>query len=620
MCGANARPIHLVLDEERNTGEWRAQIHLSSLGPRAVECHRDNSVELPVAGLDPSNGRIDNLYGRHLAAVNKIGARHGVQQLEVIHARSVAVTPCRWFVRSALQLPCRLVQSHRVGGRWRLSVARMSGFLSYTARIRQLADSHPERTALVVIPVDGEEFRVSWRELIERATTIAHGLADAGVTSASGVVVGLPNGVDHVTACLAAWQLGACVLPLNAHAAAPERDRQLELMAPTAVLADWPDVKGALLPSDLLRTGSIRPVALPDHTPDPGKAIGTGGSTGRPKLIVQPGAYGYDPGMVDLFAGFGFREGSVQLLPGPLYHNFGFDWCYQGLLWDHTIVLLERFDAERAVAAIERHGVQFVGIVPTMMRRIAQLPDIASRDLSSLEAILHSAAACPPQVKEAWIELIGGEKVLEGYGASEGFGNTIIGGDEWLTHRGSVGRPWSSELRILDDEGRELPAGEIGEVFMRRTGQPPNYVGAAPPRMTSDGFGSVGDLGHVDDDGYLYLADRRADLIITGGVNVYPAEVEAVLVEHPCVSDVAVIGLPDEEWGARVHAVVQLHPGSPDPSHEDFTQFCRARLTAYKAPKSYEFVAMLPRDDGGKLRRNALVAQRLEPSFPEGVS
>lgn len=482
--------------------------------------------------------------------------------------------------------------------------------MPYAARVRQIAREIPDQLALVVVPVHGDEQTLTWSELLRRSEHRAKAMATCGVSSGSVVVVALPSGTEHVVTSVATWLLGACVLPLNASAPPPERDGHLELAEATLVVADWPDVPVAVTPTALDR----RPAggSLPtDPMPEPGKMIGTGGSTGRPKLITDAGGWGYSPDLLRLLAGFGWRTGLTHLVPGPLYHSFGFDWCYYGLLSQHTVVLLERFDAERAVSTIERHRVQYVGLVPTMMLRIAQLPGIGDRDLSSLDVVMHTAAACPPWVKRAWIDLVGGKTVIEGYGASEGYGNTVIDGDEWLTRPGSVGRPFSSELRILDETGSQVPPGVVGEVFMRRSGHSASYVGALPPATTGDGFTSVGDLGWVDEAGYLYLADRRVDLVITGGANVYPAEVEAVLTEHPSVRDVAVIGLPDDEWGQRVHAIIALSAEGAGPTVEDLTAHCRARLATYKAPKSYEFVDRLPRDDGGKLRRSALVSERV---------
>jgi bile acid-coenzyme A ligase len=247
------------------------------------------------------------------------------------------------------------------------------------------------------------------------------------------------------------------------------------------------------------------------------------------------------------------------------------------------------------------------------MQRIAALPDLGARDFSSVEAVASTGAPCPPWLKRTWIGLVGARQVTEIFGATEFLGFTIIRGDEWLEHPGSVGLPFGTELRILDEAGCEVPPGEVGEIFMRR--QPPvaetyRYLGAAPVTTTPDGFSSVGDLGWVDKLGYLFLADRRTDLIITGGANVYPAEVEAALTEHPDVADVVVIGVPDHEWGKRVHAVVQPRLGLIPPTPAALDRHCRERLVAYKAPKTYEFVTDFPRNDAGKIQRSALATAR----------
>jgi bile acid-coenzyme A ligase len=200
------------------------------------------------------------------------------------------------------------------------------------------------------------------------------------------------------------------------------------------------------------------------------------------------------------------------------------------------------------------------------------------------------------------------------YGSTENAGLSRIRGDEWLTHPGSVGRPFNSEFRILDEAGRELPPGEVGEIYGRSTASPgPTfaYVGA-PARSTADGFASVGDLGWLDAEGYLYIADRRSDMLITGGANVFPAEVEAALLEHPGVADAAVIGLPDPEWGQRVHALWQARDPERPPAVEALREHCRARLSAYKVPKSFECVTALPRSEAGKLSRPALVEARTQ--------
>jgi bile acid-coenzyme A ligase len=295
-----------------------------------------------------------------------------------------------------------------------------------------------------------------------------------------------------------------------------------------------------------------------------------------------------------------------------MYHNIPFGWTYLGLFEGQKVIVMERFDAEQVIDLVERHRVEYMIIVPTMMRRIAAVPGVERRDWSSIGAFMHSGAPCPAPVKRAWIDLVGAEKVFEGFGAAEGNGIAMIRGDEWLEHPGSVGRPFRSRIRIVGDDGSELGPGEVGEIFMgtETPAHTYSYVGAPPAKTTEDGLVSVGDLGWVDEDGYVYLADRRTDLIITGGANVYPAEVEHALIEHPAVSDAAVVGIPDEDWGKRVHAIVQPHDQVCPPSEDELTAHCRTRLAPYKCPKTYEFVDRLLHDEAGKMRRSQLAAER----------
>jgi bile acid-coenzyme A ligase len=346
---------------------------------------------------------------------------------------------------------------------------------------------------------------------------------------------------------------------------------------------------------------------------DPGKAIASGGSTGRPKIIISPGPWARVPGAPTPSLGqLGFGMRHTQLVTAPLYHNAPFVTSYHGLFDDNTLVLLERFDAQLVVDLIERHHVDSMYLPPILMQRIAALPGLRARAFSSVKTVASMGAPCPPWLKRFWIDLVGARRVAELYGATEAVGTAVIRGDEWLKHPGSVGRP-SADVRIVDHSGHELPPGEVGEIFMRR--RPPvratyRYLGAAPASTTPDGFVSVGDLGWVDQDGYLFIADRRIDLIITGGANVYPAEVEAALSEHPAVADVVAIGVPDAEWGTRVHAVVQACDVEHPPTLLELDTYCRERLASYKAPKTYEFVSNFPRDDTGKVQRSALAAAR----------
>jgi bile acid-coenzyme A ligase len=492
--------------------------------------------------------------------------------------------------------------------------------ISYGRRLSMLAAEHPDKPALIFSPVEGAERIVTWGELDRASNRAARLFADRGVDDRSLVVVGLPNGPEHYVATFAAWKLGALVLPLKATLPGRERDQILETGAPALVVADWEGIAFPLLTvADLRRADEYSNAPLPDVVPHPGKSIGSGGSTGRSKIIVDPKPLARVPLGPGEVGNAGLRNGQVQLIAGPLYHNSPFSWGHFGLFEDHTLVLMERFDAARALDLIERHRVNFAFLAPTMMKRMIEVPGVHARDLSSIEAIFQTAAPCPPWLKRAWIALIGGEKLHEGFGSTEAIGHTNIRGDEWLRHPGSVGRPPADcELRILDEDFREVPQGEVGEIFFRLRDPEPTYyyIGSPPVKTSPDGFKSVGDMGWVDEDSYLYLADRRVDLIISGGANVYPAEVEAALTEHPGVSDVAVIGLPDADMGKTVHAVVQPRDPANPPAVADLDVHCRKRLASYKVPRSYEFVDGLPRDDTGKIRRSAMAAERADGAWP----
>ncbi len=473
-----------------------------------------------------------------------------------------------------------------------------------------LAREHPETPAIIFIPQQGPERTLSWQELDRRSNQLARLLQAQGVDDTSLVVVGLPNCPEHFICSYAAWKLGALVLPVRYNLPARERDQILDVGNPAVVIADWDGIAFPLLTfSEIEHSAVYSDACLPDITAHPGKSIGSGGSTGRPKIIVDPRPWAMVPGDVSRRADVGMRTGQVQIIAGPLYHNSPFSWSHMGLFEDHRLVLLERFNAETVVDAIEQHRVNFGFLSPTMMQRIIAPPGIRERDFSSVEGFFHTAAPCPPWLKRQWIELIGPEKLYEGFGATEAVGSCRIRGDEWLEHPGSVGRPVNCDMKILDEDGNQVATGEVGEIFMRPWSEHPTYeyIGSPRAKSTPDGFTSVGDLGWVDEEGYLFLADRRTDLIITGGANVYPAEVEAALSEHPAIDDVAVIGVSDEEWGKRVHALVQT--GQPVTVTE-LDDFVRERIASYKIPKTYEFVDRLPRDDTGKIRRSSLVEER----------
>jgi bile acid-coenzyme A ligase len=497
--------------------------------------------------------------------------------------------------------------------------------VSYSARVASLAAAHPSDAALVVAPENGPEFTLDWRSLDTRATVWANNLAARGVDKSWAVVIALPNGAEHVFASMAAWRLGALVVAISSKAPPPERVQLLEAVAmsgrPIALIAAAPAATEGLgisiHPEDLGTPWNMDPLA--DVVAHPGRTVATGGTTGRPKIVVDPNPWVY-VGEIAMSRAVGYVPGDTALVCGPLYHGAPATLLHFALLNDSKVVLMERFEAARAVRLIREHRIRFVFFVPTQMKRVIELPDLSREDFDSVRTLYHTAAFCPPALKRRWMEFLGAERVVELYGANDGLGITVIRGQEWLDHPGSVGRPLGCEVRIADDQGAPLENGAIGLVYLRPAAPPGavpvasssiyTFLGAKRHASIMDGFETVGDLGYIDDDGYLYIVDRRVDMIVTGGANVYPAEVEGVLAEHPAVQDVAVIGLPDEEWGRRVHAIIQLKAEADSSVRESLDALSRARLASYKVPKSYEFVAELARNEAGKLQRQKMVQAR----------
>ena len=310
------------------------------------------------------------------------------------------------------------------------------------------------------------------------------------------------------------------------------------------------------------------------------------------------------------------EPGSTLLNPGPLYHNAPFILSHYALFGGGTLIGMQKFDAAETLRLIETHHVNWVNFVPTMMGRIWSLPPAArnAADLSSLGTVFHMAAPMPAWLKEAWIAWLGPERIYELYGGTERQGRTVISGLEWLAHPGSVGRPDDSAVRILDETGADVPVGEFGEVFFLPpdgAGSSYHYIGAEP-RQVAGGWESLGDMGRLDADGYLYLGDRRTDMILRGGANIYPAEVEAALVAHPDIASAVVLGLPDADLGQRLHAIIELDPAlDPDKVVAGLPTFLEDRLSRFKHPESYEIAHESHRDDAGKVRRTMLRTERL---------
>jgi bile acid-coenzyme A ligase len=479
--------------------------------------------------------------------------------------------------------------------------------LSMAAAIRTRAAADPDRPAIT-----HEGATITRAELDARSNALARAFAERGVGQDDLVTIALPNGIEHYLAAVACWKLGATPQPVSAKLPFVEREAIVELADPRLVVGVEPGTHGerVCLPAGFEPPAGTDDGPLPDAVATAWKAPTSGGSTGRPKIIVAGQPSTIDP---EALTTFGQTPGGVQLVPGPLYHNAPFAFSTRALCSGCHLVVMSRFDAQAALDLIAEHRVDWTLLVPTMMQRIWRLGDDAraAADLSSLNGILHLAAPCPAWLKEAWIDWLGAERVWELYAGTEAQGVTIIRGDEWLAHRGSVGRPEPGTMRILDGDGREAPAGQVGEIWMRAPGGPGStyrYIGAEA-KARDGGWESLGDMGSTDADGYLYLADRQTDMILSGGANIYPAEVEAVVDAVPGVRSSCVIGLPDEDLGARVHAIVDAPEGGV--TEAALLEFLGERLARYKIPRSVEFVDAPVRDDAGKVRRSQLRAERL---------
>jgi bile acid-coenzyme A ligase len=473
---------------------------------------------------------------------------------------------------------------------------------SYSRAISSHAGRKPGAPAITC----GDE-SITWAELDTSTNRLARAYAAFGVSPGSFVTIGLPNSIEFVQAAVAAWKLGATPQPISP--GLPERERAaiVELANPALVVggSEWVHPDRQLLPAGFVPDARFGDGELPDVVSACWKAPTSGGSTGRPKLIVAS-----QPGIVDEQPIMRQQRDGVVCIPGPLYHNAPFTFATSGLMHGNHVVLLPKFDAEATLAAIADHEADWLLLVPTMMHRIARLPgDVRDGyDVTCLRVVFHMAAPCPAWLKEAWIDWLGGEKIYEMYAGTEAQSFTIVRGDEWLAHRGTVGRPRSGEMRIQDPETfAVLDAREVGEVFMRSATKTYEYVGAEA-RASPDGWESLGDMGYMDEDGYLFLVDRRADMILSGGANIYPAEVEAAIDEHPNVGSCAVIGLPDEDLGNRIHAIVQVYTAI---DADELRAFLAERLVRYKIPRSFEFVDEPVRGDDGKVRRSGLQADRI---------
>lgn len=475
---------------------------------------------------------------------------------------------------------------------------------------------------------DGKS-RLTWSALESRARSVAHALAASGVTVAAPWAILSRNRTEWVEMFLGNTMAGARYVPLNWHLTAPEITYLL-VNSGAGLLVTEPGLEpvareaagaAGVEQSRVLVIGSTYEAWRDAHGDGPvgmtfagAPLLYTGGTTGASKGVVRP-----DQGLPIERWGAGMRmwgsfvgmpESGLMCISTPLYHAFGAGVLGSALNRGHSLLIEDRFDPVRFLDLVQDEQVTSAPLVPTLMVRLAKLDDaeFARRDLSSLEWIAHTAAPCPPWAKQRLIDLLG-PCIVEFYGSSEGTGPVVCTSQDWMARPGTVGKPNPGlQISVVDEQGRDLPAGEIGTLYFRRADGAPRYHGDDEKTRSSqlpDGRFTVGDVGYLDEDGFMYLVDRRVDLILNGGVNVYPAEIEGVLSQHPAVRDVAVFGIPDPEFGQQVKAAVELEDGA-SLTAEELISWSRERLAGFKCPRSVDFHDALPREAHGKLKKRLL--------------
>lgn len=476
----------------------------------------------------------------------------------------------------------------------------------------------PDATALITD--DGE---ITWQGLEDRIRGVAARLGELGLEPEERVALLAHNSVDFVAIAFASLAFGTRLVPVNWHLAPPEIEYLLADSGASVLFVDPAlnaHLEGIAIPPTVLIDDAFRSdvraraaVPLPAERLAGHPLIYTGGTTGRSKGVWRAARHDVPTTIAGLRgwgARLGFPADGRGLVTTPLYHAWGLSSLSTLLCSAISVVLRQRFDERALLADVARYSVTTLPLVPAQMVRLAKLShdDRARFDTSSLRFAIHTAAPCPPWAKRELIDWWG-PIITEYYGSSDGAGPVVCTSEDWLARPGTVGRPVAGvEIKVVDENGNEAAVGHEGTIYFRRPDGPPEYFGDQAKTAGSridGGFYTVGDFGYVDADGFVYLVDRRDDLILVGGTNVYSAEVESVLSEHPAVRDVAVIGVSDERLGQRVHAVVQQEPGTATTAEELMT-FCAQRLARFKVPSSIAFVDELPREAHGKLKKRLL--------------
>ena len=499
--------------------------------------------------------------------------------------------------------------------------------LLYSDAVTLILQSTIDTPDAVAVIADGQE--LTWAQLESHARKIARALTAWGLNTGDRWALLSHNRLEWTELFLGNTIAGTRYVPLNWHLTAPELEYLLLNSGATALIVD-PD-HAAIGKDVAARVGIVpdRVIVLgpqynawrdaqsdTDHpnTISGSALIYTGGTTGASKGVTRPDSgapiSSWAKGVSTWGSYVGMPDKGVALISTPLYHAFGAGVLGAALARNHTIVLKERFDVDDFLNTVEELHITSAPLVPTLIVRLAKLDDhhFTSRDLSSMQWIAHTAAPCPGWAKQRLIDMLG-PIVTEFYGSSEGTGPVVCTSEEWMARPGTVGRPAPNlQVSVVDDNGTDLPPMEIGTLYFRRADGAPQYHGDESKTKAAqlpDGRFTVGDLGYLDADGFMYLVDRRVDLILNGGVNVYPAEIEGVLSQHPSIRDVAVFGIPDSEFGQQVKAAVELEKGA-SLTPDELIAWSRERLAGFKCPRSVDFHDALPREAHGKLKKRLL--------------
>jgi long-chain acyl-CoA synthetase len=497
------------------------------------------------------------------------------------------------------------------------------------------AEARADQPAIVMAR-SGET--ITYSELEARSNRLAHLLRATGLKRFDHYAIFMENHPRFIECCAAGERSGLYYTAVNSFLTAPElayivNNSQAKALIASqakretvlAALSDCPKVELCLIadgPGEGPRVRNLEETTAEfPATPIADEALGgamlySSGTTGRPKGVLRP-LPDQPPGeplsaLAARLNVWRFREAQIYLSPAPLYHSAPLAGVGGTIRRGGTVVVMERFDEQRFLEFVERYRVTHTQLVPAMFSRMLKLPQAVRRayDLSSLEIAIHAAAPCPVPVKRAMIDWWG-PIILEYYSATEAMGMTVCDSAEWLAHPGTVGKSAFGEIHVLDDQMREVPAGETGKLWFR-TASPFEYfndpVRTAEVNSPDGAMSTLGDIGHVDEEGYVYLTDRASFMIISGGVNIYPQECENLLVTHPKVADAAVFGAPNEDMGEEVKAVVQLAPGfeAGREMESELIAYCRDHLAHFKCPRSIDFEAELPRLPTGKLYKASL--------------